>query len=157
MDGETIASLVFGLALGAFSLLIVGYAFFRPRSEITMKTEITGAPQSDGPDLDSIFDAIRTLELEYQLGNLPEKQFREQIEAYRIEAAVALRELVESGRADPAWLLEQQVMESRAALRHSAVSHRVCPGCGAEMPLGVGDCPECGHAAALQPSGDSAN
>ena len=164
MDAETVVSLIFGVALGAFSLLVVGYAFFRPRGGVAEKAAAPvpggGAAESgsnDGPPLDSVMEAIGTLELEYQLGNLPESQFREQLQAYRIEAAVALRDLVESGRADPTWLLEQEVMEARSALRQEAVLPRVCPGCAAEMPAGVADCPECGRAAALQPSGDQAS
>ena len=163
MDAETVVSLIFGVALGAFSLLVVGYAFFRPRGGVADKTApapTNGAAESgsnDSPPLDSVMEAIGTLELEYQLGNLPESQFREQLQAYRIEAAVALRDLVESGRADPAWLLEQEVMEARSVLRQEAVSPLVCPGCAAEMPAGVADCPECGRAVALGPSGDQAS
>ena len=163
MDAETVVSLIFGVALGAFSLLVVGYAFLRPRGGVADKTApvpTNGAAESgsnDSPPLDSVMEAIGTLELEYQLGNLPESQFREQLQAYRIEAAVALRDLVESGRADPAWLLEQEVMEARSALRQEAVSPLVCPGCAAEMAAGVADCPECGRAAALQPSRDQAS
>ena len=163
MDAETVVSLLFGVALGAFSLLVVGHAFFRPRGVVAAKTvpaPTDGAAESgsnDSPPLDSVMEAIGTLELEYQLGNLPESQFREQLQAYRIEAAVALRDLVESGRADPAWLLEQEVMEARSALRQEAVPPLVCPGCAAELPAGIADCPECGRAVALEPSGDQAS
>ena len=91
--------------------------------------------------IDSVFEAINTLELEYQLGNIPEAQYQEQLAAYRIEAAAALKTMLESGNAGPAWALEREVLEAGASVRQTSPR---CPECGSPLSRYDDTCPECG-------------
>ncbi len=151
MDGETVFAIVFGTALAVFSLVMVGYSFFRrrvgsgPAAETV--SEVSQLESANGPSIDSIYDSIYTLELEYHLGNLPEQQFQEQFQAYRLQAAAALKEQLEKDRADPLLLLEQEVMEARSALQDKGAhvpDCPACPDCSGPVPAEAAACPHCG-------------
>jgi hypothetical protein len=148
VDGETILSIILGVGLAAFSVILVGYSFLR-RSDRESAIP-AAAPEMNGPPvpeavealgIDSVFEAINTLELEYQLGNIPEAQYQEQLEAYRIEAAAALKTMLESGNAGPAWALEREVLEAGASVRQTSPR---CPECGSLLSRYDDTCPECG-------------
>ena len=121
----------------------------------------------DGVGLDSIYDSIDTLELEYQLGNLPEDQYRQQLQAYRLEAAATIKSQLEQGAAPPELLLEQEVIAARAELRSAESAEgtrpepvgpepvegwQACPQCDAPIPAAPGQsvdsCPHCGASVA---------
>ena len=102
MDGETVFAVLLGAALAVFSLVMAGYpvlrdAFFRPAH----RGDGDAGPAEPGDDGDvglaAIYDSIDTLELEYQLGNLPEPEYRRQLQAYRLEAAAVVKAQVWSG------------------------------------------------------------
>ena len=165
MDGETIFAILAGVALAVFSLAMVGYAFFRGNAS---SEEAPLPPQSPGPasvqgtggvGLESIYDSIDTLELEYQLGNLPEEQYREQLQAYRLEAAAVIKAQLEQGAAPPELLLEQEVMAARAELRSPELADKwqPCPDCDAPIPaslgLSKGLCPHCGAIVSVERAG----
>ena len=148
MDGETILSIILGVGLAAFSVILVGYSFLRKSGRESAvpaaPQETNGPPDPEavaGPGIDSVFEAINTLELEYQLGNILEAQYQEQLEAYRIEAAAALKTMLESGNAGPAWALEREVLEAGASVRQTSPR---CPECGSPLPRYDDTCPECG-------------
>ena len=148
MDGETILSIILGVGLAAFSVILVGYSFLRRNGRESpvpaALQERNGAlvPEAvETPGIDSVFEAINTLDLEYQLGNIPEAQYQEQLEAYRIEAAAALKAMLESGNAGPAWALEREVLEAGASARQTTPR---CPECGGPLSRYDDACPECG-------------
>ena len=148
VDGETILSIILGVGLAAFSVILVGYSFLRKSGR---ESAVPAAPQeTNGPPvpeavealgIDSVFEAINTLELEYQLGNIPEAQYQELLAAYRIEAAAALKTMLESGNAGPAWALEREVLEAGASVRQTSPR---CPECGSLLSRYDDTCPECG-------------
>ena len=161
MDGETIFAILVGAVLAVFSLVMVTHSFFRGSSTSSGRAQSSLTPPPAGDDsvgLDSIYDSIDTLELEYQLGNLPEDQYREQLRAYRLEAAAAIRAQLEQGAAPPELLLEQEVIAARAEMRSAQTSDdgvpgpaggwRACPKCDAPVPSALGtsggSCPHCG-------------
>ena len=152
MSGETIFAILVGVGLAAFSLVMVAYSFFRSSSTSSGRAHSTSPLLADdeGVGLDSIYDSIGTLELEYQLGNLPEHQYREQLQAYRVQAAAAIKMQLERGAAPPELLLEQEVIAARAEIRsgESAEGWRACRQCDAPLPaalgLSNGACPHCG-------------
>ena len=161
MDAETIFAILVGLALAVFSLVMVSYSFFRGSSAEPGQPQSSPASVSAGDDsvgLDSIYDSIGTLELEYQLGNLPEDQYHQQLQAYRLEAAEVIKAQLERGEAPPDLLLEQEVMAARAELRSTESAEgprpepvegwQACPQCDAPVPAApgqsVGSCPHCG-------------
>ena len=140
-------SLIVGVALAVFSLAIIIYPFFKSR--LGNKNAAMSASDALGdalgpPELDPIYDAINTLQLEHQLGKLPEHLYQEQLRAYRIQAAAALRQKAEDRAGAPGWRLEQEVLVARAALRRSSGGPRPCPSCRSLAPPGLAVCPECG-------------
>ena len=148
MDAGTVISIFIGSILAAVSFCLVGYSLVRRRGPGPDSGE--GAPpEGDDPALGDIFDAIRTLELEYQLGRMPQEDFQAQFQAYRVQAATVLRDQLESGRGDPAWILEQEISLLRDAQEGGGESS--CPDCSAAVPRGVSNCPHCGAELALQP------
>lgn len=169
MDGQTIFAILIGAALACFSLVMVGYAFFRGDSPSLSSSPVGQEADSplqstsdDGVGLDAIYDSIDTLELDYQLGNVPEDQYREQLQGYRLQAAVAVKSMLERGDAPPELLLEQEVLAARSsgAHRHASLHSpvepveihgsvegwRACPQCDAPVPLDDAPCPHCGAA-----------
>lgn len=143
MDAGTALSVFFGAALAIFSIVLVGYSFVRGRGIDRVAAE-NDQTVSDDPALGDIFDAISTLELEFQLGRLPEDEFQAQFQAYRKQAATVLRDQLEVGRGDPAWLLEQEILLARNA-HGSAIGKTVsCPDCSAVVPSNTANCPHCG-------------
>ena len=103
--------------------------------------------------------AIETLELDYQLGNLPEAEYRRQLQAYRVEAAEVIRAQLEgmppdagddADAAGPESRLEREVMALRrpdASESLPSESTAACPECDAPIPAGLrGPCPGCGAA-----------
>ena len=161
MDGETIFAILVGVALALFSLVMVTHSFFRGSSTSPGQRQSSSTTPPVGDDsvgLDSIYDSIDTLELEYQLGNLPEDQYREQLRAYRLEAAAAIKAQLEQGAATQELLLEQEVIAARTEIRSAQTSDggvsgpaegwRACPQCDAPVPAALdmsgGPCPHCG-------------
>lgn len=95
--------LLLGAALAVLSIAVVVYPFLKSRSlrhpgvpgdEVGARH---GVPLPGALDLESIYSAIRTLQLEYQLGQVPEAVYQEQLRAYRLEAAAALLQQAQAG------------------------------------------------------------
>ncbi len=136
-------ALLVGAALAVFSVAVVVYPFLKPRLRARGDGPRAGAGLA-GLDLETIYDAIRTLQLEYQLGQIPENLYREQLRGYRVQAAAALRRSMNERAGPPDWLMEQEVMVARAALRGAGGGPRSCPNCRSLPGPGMAVCPECG-------------
>ena len=136
-------TLIVGAVLALFSLMIVAYPFFKSRmaSGGSQRPANTAPP---APELEPVYDAIRTLQLEYQLGKVPENLYREQLTAYRLQAASFLRQRFQERAGAPEWMLEQEVLVTRAALRGTEGGPRACPNCRSLMSPEMAACPECG-------------
>jgi len=122
---------------------LVGYSFVR-RDSPNLASQESGLSEADDPALSDIFDAINTLELEYQLGRMPQEDFQTQFQAYRIQAATVLRDQLEAGRGDPTWVLEQEILLARDTLERSSSRVILCPDCSATVPEGTANCRQCG-------------
>ncbi len=118
-------ALIIGTILALLSIAVAVYPFVRHRSGApgdanTPEVETSrprGAADTDGPDtptLDSIYAAIHTLQLERELGNIPEGLYREQLDDYRRQAAVALREQALAQAAGSDRALEEEIRAARA-------------------------------------------
>ena len=153
MDAETVISIFFGAVLAVFSFAVVCYAFVRGRQSGAQAAE--AIPETDDRALADIFDAITTLDLEFQLGRLAEEDFQARFQAYRVQAAAVLRDQLEAGRGDPAWALEHQVLLARYALESASgntiESAVACPNCSAAVLEGTPACPHCGAEMVSQP------
>jgi len=136
-------TLIVGAVLALFSLAIVAYPFLksRMRAQGSYGPAITGAAP---PELEPVYDAISTLQLEYQLGKIPENLYREQLTGYRLQAASILRQRAQEREGAPEWVLEQEVLVSRAALRGTVGGPRPCPNCRSLVSPELAACPECG-------------
>ena len=133
------------LALALLSIGVVVYPFWRRRA-----APATAPPEALSPDLvqseadlNAVYDAIRTLQLEHQLGNIPLGLYREQLQDYRLQAAAILRDQAETAARDDEWLLEQDVGLARSALSYTNGAAIQCPNCGAPAAQGWRECPEC--------------
>ena len=142
MDSETVISILFGAILALFSIATVGYSFVNNRRPLPKEN----SAYSDDNDLylADIFDAIRTLDLEFQLGRLPQEQFQEQFQAYRLQAATVLRDKLEAGHGNPTWVLEQEILLARYQLENREERIISCPDCSASILDTPTNCPHCG-------------
>ena len=135
-------ALLVGAVLAVFSIAIVVYPFLRSRFQTRSGD---GRPGADSAaELGNIYDSIRTLQLEYQLGQVPDHLYREQLRDYRLRAAAALRQRMKDQASAPDWLLEQEVLTVRAVLRAAEGGPTACPNCGSLPGPGLTVCPECG-------------
>ena len=133
------------LALALLSIGVVVYPFWRRRAAGTAPLPEAVSPdlvQSEA-DLNAVYDAIRTLQLEHQLGNIPLGLYREQLQDYRLQAAAILRDQVEAAARDEEWFLEQDVGLARAALSYANGAAIQCPNCRAPAAPDWRECPEC--------------
>ena len=64
-----------------------------------------------------------------------------------MQAATVLRDQLEAGRGDPAWVLEQEILMARGGLETASA----CPNCSASVLDGAAVCPHCGAEMAPQP------
>ena len=106
--------ILIGALLAMFSVAVLAYPLMKSRPSGQPET-----PQLQGedgfPELESIYESIRTLRLEYELGKVEENHYRQQMDDYRLLAAATLRRRDEQ-RADAGLRLEQDVLKARAAL-----------------------------------------
>lgn len=145
-----------GALLTILSIGVVLYPFLK-RGGAFRQAASSPDPDSEtadeGPELEAIYEAIQTLHLEHQLGNVPQGLYREQLGTYRRQAALALRRQAELMGQDDDRLLEQEIVLARTSLAPfpsgPAASlpngrNASCPNCGASFGGGQARCPQCG-------------
>ena len=138
-------ALIIGTILALLSLGVAVYPFARRRLGLDKaaratdgRTDSAETETESGPDTASLADiyaAIRTLQLERELGRIPEGLYQEQLNDYRLQAALALRrQEQESAAAAPAGrdadaALEAEIQAARAGLRRAAdaAGDAACP------------------------------
>ena len=133
-------ALIIGTILALLSLGVAVYPFARRRLGMDKaaraaaaggmagaETETETAAGPDTASLADIYAAIRTLQLERELGRIPEGLYQEQLNDYRLQAALALRrqEQEQQSAAAPAGrdadaALEAEIQAARAGLRRAA-------------------------------------
>lgn len=144
-------ALAIGAILALLAILVAAYPFWRRKAANDSGEELNAdaGPESPtepihGPDqLDTIYEAIRTLQLEREIGNIPEGLYREQMNLYRRQAAFLLRDYDREQAGNTDWALEEEIKVARAALNSAAVSDRPCPNCSRPVREGAAVCPEC--------------
>ena len=93
--------------------------------------------------LESIYEAIRTLQLERELGSVPEGLYREQLNSYRLQAAMILREQEEAQVISGEAALEEEIRLARAGLARIANEESLCPNCARPTSKAGDNYPEC--------------
>jgi len=144
-----------GALLAMLSVAVLAYPLMKSRSRGQPETPVVEVEEGI-PELDSIYESIHTLQLEYGLGKVGETQYRQHMSDYRLLAAAALRRR-EQQQPDAALLLEQEVLLARSTLPgavgnlagdnfadgKSPGSSGGCPTCGVALDLETAECPEC--------------
>jgi hypothetical protein len=148
-------ALIIGLTLTLLSILVVVYPFLQSRRQSPTPDPATGGAAA-GPDLENIYDSIRTLQLERQLGNIPEGLYQEQLRGYRMQAALALREQAQAEARDEDWTLEEEIRVARAGLQRTGDGSIRCPNCGTPVLSEARQCGECNVTLDPESSGTSA-
>ena len=82
-------SIIVGATLGVFALGVLAYPFFKYNRTIINPKDYTET--NFVFDLDALYEAIKTLQLEYQLNRITESDFTKQLNNYRLQAAGLLR------------------------------------------------------------------
>ena len=91
-----------------------------------------------------VYDEIRTLILDHELGNIPSEEYEDKLGNYRLRAADLLRQ--QANILDTLTSLENEMEDTVLALRMSwGTVKRVsaCGGCGGERDLDAVLCPRC--------------
>ena len=128
-------ALVIGTVLALLSVAVAVYPFARRRlgwdksgnAAADRAAEVETGEGADTAALADIYAAIRTLQLERELGSIPEELYREQLADYRIQAALVLRRQEQAAAGGlgvgPAALgdeeLEREIRAARAGLRRA--------------------------------------
>ena len=113
--------LLVAAALVVLSIGVLIYPFLKER----FQPEDSGDGQEQAPvidDVEDVLDAFRTLQLEYQLGNVPEQQYNEELRAYRMQAAAMLRDRMESPTQGADMELEQEALMARLNIEEDGPS-----------------------------------
>ena len=122
-------AVLIGVLLAILVIAVVVYPFvkarFQPRYPLT---DASPAPAGLWPDRvdpggreTMIYEEIRTLQLEHELGSIDESEYEEQLRAYRLQAAATLREQ-ERTQQEIDLLMEKEIMAAREAIRSECCS-----------------------------------
>ena len=147
--GTLLALLSLGVALYPFARRHWGWGQTDPAAAAGtdgMESAAATAAADTVPDTASLADiyaALRTLQLEHELGRIPADLYQEQLNDYRTQAALILRQqaqesAAESAAANPAnaaaanpasddAALESEIHAARAALRQAAGNAAAVP------------------------------
>ena len=134
-------ALIIGAVFAVLSVIVVVYPFLQrkdraPHEKNPGENVAGGGDEASGPapdlvtdELDALLEAIRTLQLDHQLGKIPDGIYQEQLGSYRLRAAAALRRHVETRTGDPGRDLEREVWMVRLGIggEDGAVSVAPCP------------------------------
>ena len=125
-----------------FCLGVIIYPFVRKETPSHPSARIGPSGPTPQTTREEIYDEIKGLQLERELGSVHDDEYRERMNAYRIQAARALqeqdREFTDLDRA-----LEEEILAARVgSIADPSVAS--CPSCG-RGPLNPGSpCPHCG-------------
>ena len=102
-------AIMIGAVLCLFSIAVLLYPFLKTPRAGSALGRIEGSEESL-QQLESVYQAIQTLQLEHQLGRIPDSSYQNQLDAYRLEAAEILRSraLAEDASRDPVVSAESE-------------------------------------------------
>ena len=92
--------LVLAIAVALLIVGVVAWPLLVRRRRPAVEQADHDPPPADPGSLESVYEAIRTLQMEHSLGRISDADFREQLDEYRRQAAVILRDMDrEAGKA----------------------------------------------------------
>ena len=133
-----------GLSFAFLAILLLAWPVLR-RSRAAPNTVPSQDPLSEVALRRSrIYDDIKTLVLDHELGNIPDQEYEEKLAAYRIDAARAIRdqEQLHQAQASLEDDLEREVLELRRSWG-SVKETTICAVCGREVDAVADLCPRC--------------
>ena len=138
-------AVVIGTLLAVLVIGVVLYPFIKPRhrpeGNTTRHSRATALRGSD-----TIYEEIRILQQDYELGSMEEAEYHERLRAYRLQAAAVLRDQ-EVLQRELDRVHEEEILAARTVRVENSSS--LCRSCGQLVVPGYADCSNCG--AALDP------
>ena len=104
--------------LGVFCIGVVVYPFFKNRYFPNISDALIGSTDSTS-ELDNIFRSIRTLQLEYRMGNISEEAFNTELDQYRNDAATCIQQMETDRSSELETGVEHEIALARLRLQHS--------------------------------------
>ena len=104
--------------LGVFCIGVVVYPFFKNRYFPNISDALIGSTDSTS-ELDNIFRSIRTLQLEYRMGNISEEAFNTELDQYRNDAATCIQQMETERSSELETGVEHEIARARLRLQHS--------------------------------------
>ena len=101
-----------------FCLGVVVYPFFKNRYFPNISDALIGSTDSTS-ELDNIFRSIRTLQLEYRMGNISEEAFNTELDQYRNDAATCIQQMETERSSELETGVEHEIALARLRLQHS--------------------------------------
>ena len=111
-------SVFLSVLLGVFCVGVVVYPFFKNRYFPNISDALIGSTDSTS-ELDNIFRSIRTLQLEYRMGNISEEAFNTELDQYRNDAATCIQQMETERSSELETGVEHEIALARLRLQHS--------------------------------------
>ena len=105
-------AILLSVVLIVFSACVVVYPFLKHRDPVA-KDGFGNDAETPDSEMESLLEDMRILRLDYQSGNIPDGLYREQLQAYRLQAASHLRRQAQAQPRDAESELEQEVLMLR--------------------------------------------
>ena len=133
------------LILTLLSIAVLTWPFIRRERGAMPRISVLDVLQEALWREQQVFDEIKTLILDYDLGNVPHSEYEERLGDHRMRAAYALRERERLQQA--LAQLGEDVEDEVLTLRKSTGSVRVialCEWCQGQIDTATPRCPRCG-------------
>jgi hypothetical protein len=127
-----------------FSIVVIIYPFLRKRTPSQPSSKFGPYDPTSLTRREEIYDEIKGLQLERELGSVQDEDYRERMNAYRVQAARALQEQ-DREFSDLDRALEEEILATRVGTSTDQRSV-LCPSCGRGSLKLDGLCSHCGAA-----------
>ena len=107
-------AVLIGVLLAILVIAVVIYPFVKARFQPRSPLAVAPPDRVDPGGREAIYEEIRTLQLEYEMGSIDESEYEEQLRAYRLQAAATLRDQVRIQQ-EMDLLMEKEIMAARGA------------------------------------------
>ncbi len=133
-----------GLVFAFFAILVLAWPILRRSRSAPNPAPPPDALSEVAQRRARIYDDIKTLALDYELGNVPSEEYSAKLAAFRLEAARALRdqEQLHQAQAGLEDDLERDVLELRRSWG-SVTKTVLCEVCGKDVDAAAALCPRC--------------
>ena len=105
-------AILFSVVLIVLSACVVIYPFLRRRNP-AVDDGLTQDAGARDREMESLLQDMRILRLDHQSGNIPDGLYEEQLQAYRLQAAIHLRRQAQAQPGGADRELEQEVLMLR--------------------------------------------